>query len=244
VEYYLLLVPPRSEKWHFCWHTNFKPFLSSGIISIPTWSRNMWWRRSLIVFRLHLKVVMNNIRQFYCQRLIMNGLRFISDTLSLLKITIMLFIRSASNYDFMRKNHYKRTRLKRLFVLYSLLIWSYNINIGSRTTNTMLSSFVTYSRLRSMMNLILRIITNVVLGLLLFLRPITMRRICIELFFPRKIIQRKMVGPLDADTICVRINSLQTQWKRMVLPLKEVIFNAGHAVILSTLLRNVVHPST
>jgi hypothetical protein len=51
-----------------------------------------------------------------------------------------------------------------------------NINIGHETTNAMLTSFVTYFRLRSMMNLLLRIIINVVLELLLFLRSIKMRR--------------------------------------------------------------------
>jgi hypothetical protein len=58
-------------------------------------------------------------------------------------------------------NHQRRIILKRLFKLCSLLIGSYNINIGPETTNTMLTSFVTYSRLRSMMNLLLRIITNI-----------------------------------------------------------------------------------
>jgi hypothetical protein len=81
----------------------------------------------------------------------------------------MLFIRSTSNCDFVRKNHQRRTILKMLFRLCSILIKSYNINIGARTNNTMLTSFVTYSRLRSMMNLPLRIIINVVLGLLLSL---------------------------------------------------------------------------
>jgi hypothetical protein len=106
----------------------------------------------------------------------MSGLRFIFKTLSLLRTTNMLFIRYAPNCDFVRKNHQKRTRLKRLFRLCSLLIGSYNINIGSETTKTMVTSFVTYSRLRSMMNLLLRIITNIMLGLLLSMRSITMRR--------------------------------------------------------------------
>jgi hypothetical protein len=155
----------------------------------------------------------------------------------------MIFIRYVPNCDFVRKNHQKTTRLKILFKLYFLLIGSYNFNIESRTTNTMLTSFVVYSRLRSMMSLILRIITNIVLGLLLFLRSITMRRICIRLIFLRKIIWRKMVGPLDTDAIGVRISSLQRRWKRMVLPLKEVIFSVGHTVVSSILLRNVVHLS-
>jgi hypothetical protein len=128
----------------------------------------------------------------------MSGLRFIFRTLSLLRTTIILFIRSAPNYDFMRKNHQKMTRLKRLFKLCSLLIGSYNINIRSGTTNIMLTSFVTYSRLRSMMNLLLRIITNVILGLLLSLRFITMRR---KLVLLRILIQRRMVGPLGVDAI-------------------------------------------
>jgi hypothetical protein len=125
----------------------------------------------------------------------MSGLRFIFRTLSLLRTTI---IRYAPNYDFMRKNHQKMTRLKRLFKLCSLLIGSYNINIRSGTTNIMLTSFVTYSRLRSMMNLLLRIITNVILGLLLSLRFITMRR---KLVLLRILIQRRMVGPLGVDAI-------------------------------------------
>jgi hypothetical protein len=60
----------------------------------------------------------------------MSGLRFIFRTLSLLRTIIVLFIRHAPNCDFMRKNHQRRTRLKRLLKLYSLLIESYNINIG------------------------------------------------------------------------------------------------------------------
>jgi hypothetical protein len=66
----------------------------------------------------------------------------------------MLFIRSAQNCDFVRKNHQKRTRLKRLFKLCSLMIGSYNFNIRPETTSAMLTSFVTYSRLRSMMNFV------------------------------------------------------------------------------------------
>jgi hypothetical protein len=149
---------------------------------------------------------MNSKRKFYCQRPTMSGLRFVFMTLSLLRTLIMLLIRSALNCDFMRKNHQRRTRLKRFFKLCSLLIRSYNINIGPGTTNAMLTSFVTYSRLRSMMNLLLRIITNVVLGLLLSLRSITMRRRLALLRIP---IQRRMVGSLGADAIGVRTGSSQ-----------------------------------
>jgi hypothetical protein len=136
----------------------------------------------------------------------MSELRFIFRTLSLLRTIIMLFIRSTPNCDFVRKNHQRRTRLKRLFKLCSLLIGSYNINLGSETTNTMLTSFVTYSKLRSMMNLLLRIVTNVMLGLLLSLRSITMRR---KLVLLRTPIQRRMVGPLGASAIGVRIDNSQ-----------------------------------
>jgi hypothetical protein len=129
---------------------------------------------------------MNSRRQYNCLRPIMNELRFDFRTLSLLKIIIMLFIRSMLNCNFVRKNHKNRIRLKRLFKPCFLLIGSYNINIGLETTNTMLTSFVIYSRLRNMMSLILRIITNIMLGPLLFLRSITMRRICISLFFQGK----------------------------------------------------------
>jgi hypothetical protein len=106
----------------------------------------------------------------------MSGLRFVFRTLSLLRTIIMLFIRFAPNCGFVRRNHQRRTRLKRLFKLCSLLIRSYNINTGPGTTNTMLASYVTYSRMRSMMNLLLRITTNIMLGLLLSLKFITMRR--------------------------------------------------------------------
>jgi hypothetical protein len=94
----------------------------------------------------------------------MSVLRFVFRTLSLLRTIIMLFIRYALNCGFVRRNHQRRIRLKRLFKLCSLLIGSYNINTRPGTINTILTSFVTYSRLRSMMNLLLRIITNVVLG--------------------------------------------------------------------------------
>jgi hypothetical protein len=122
----------------------------------------------------------------------MNGLRFVLKTLSLLRIIIMLFIRSMPNCDFVRKNHQKRTRLKRLFKLYFLLIGSYNTNVGPEITSTTLTSFMIYSRLRSMMSLTLRIITNIVLGLLHILRSITMRR---SLTFLKIIIRRKMIDP-------------------------------------------------
>jgi hypothetical protein len=138
----------------------------------------------------------------------MNGLRFVFKTLSLLRIIIIIFIRSTPNCVFVRKNHQKRKILKRLFKLYFPLIGSYNINIGSRATNIMLTSFVIYYRLRSMKSVILRIITNVMLGLLLFLRSITMRR---SIIFPRIIIRRKMVGLLGAITIGIKIGSLQRQ---------------------------------
>jgi CBS domain containing-hemolysin-like protein len=149
---------------------------------------------------------MNSRRQFYCQMPTMSGLRFVFMALSLLRTIIMLFIRSAPNCDFVRRNHQRRTRLKRHFELCSLLIGSYNINNGPRTTNTMLTSFVTYSRLRNMMNLLLRIITNVVLGPLLPLRFIIMRRKQVLL---RIQIQRRMVGLQGPAAIGRRIESYQ-----------------------------------
>jgi hypothetical protein len=141
---------------------------------------------------------MNNRMQFYCERPTMSGLRFVFRTLSLLRTIIMLFIRSAPNCGFVRKNHQRRTRLRRLFKLCSPLIGSYNINTRPKNTNTMLTSFVTYSRLRSMMNLLLRIVTNAVLGLLLSLRFTTMRR---KQVFLRIQLQRRMVGLLGIATI-------------------------------------------
>jgi hypothetical protein len=149
---------------------------------------------------------MNSRRQFCCQRLAMNGLRFFFRTLSILRATIMLFIWSVPNCDFVKKNHQRRIRLKRPFKLCSLLIGSYNINIKPGTINTMLTSFVAYSRLKSMMNLPLRIITNVALGLVLSMRSITMRR---KLVFLRIPIQRRMVGPQGADAIGRRTESSQ-----------------------------------
>jgi hypothetical protein len=171
----------------------------------------------------------------------MSGLRFIFRTLSLLRTTIMLFIRYAPNCAFVRKNHQKMTRLKILFKLCFSLIGSYNINIGPETTNAMLISFVTYSRMRSMINLLLRIITNIVLGLLLSLRSITMRR---SIVLSRLIIWRKMVGPLGANAIGVTTGSFRRWWKNMVLLLKGVMCSAGHAVVTSILLRNEELPST
>jgi hypothetical protein len=120
----------------------------------------------------------------------------------------MLFIRYAPNSDFVKKNYQRRTRLKRLLKLCSLLNESYNINIRPEITNAMLTSFVTYSRLRSMMNLLLRIITNAMLGLLLSVRSITMRRklVLLRIRIQRKMVglQRKMVGLLGADAIGVK----------------------------------------
>jgi hypothetical protein len=55
--------------------------------------------------KVHYKAIMNSKRQSYCRRPTMSGLRFIFRTLSLLRTIIMLFIRSASNCDFVRKNH-------------------------------------------------------------------------------------------------------------------------------------------
>jgi hypothetical protein len=136
----------------------------------------------------------------------MSGLSFVFRTLSLLRTTLMLFIRSVLNCNFVRKNHQRRTRLKRLFRLCSLLIGSYNINIRPKTTKIVLTSFVTYSRLRRMMNLLLRIISNVVLGLLLSLRSITLRR---KLVLLRIIIQRKMVGLLGTDAIGIKTGGSQ-----------------------------------
>jgi hypothetical protein len=136
----------------------------------------------------------------------MSGLRFIFRTLSILRTIIMLFIRSVPNYGFVRRNHQRRTRLKRHFKLCSLLIESYNINTRSGTINTMLTSFVTYYSLRSMMNLLLRIITNVVLELFLSLRFITIRRKQVLL---RIQIQRRMVGLQGVVAIGRRTESYQ-----------------------------------
>jgi hypothetical protein len=71
----------------------------------------------------------------------------------------------------------------------------------------MLTSFVTYSRLRSMMNLLLRIIINIMLDLLLSLRSITMRRKLVLLRIP--IQRRKTVGPLGAEAISKRTSNSQ-----------------------------------
>jgi hypothetical protein len=120
----------------------------------------------------------------------------------------MLFIRYAPNCGFVRKNHKRRTRLKRLFRLCFPLIGSYNINTGPGTTNTMLTSFVTYSRPRSMMNLLLRIITNVMLELLLSMRFITMRRKQVLL---RIQLQIRMVGLLGTTAIGRKTESYQSR---------------------------------
>jgi hypothetical protein len=126
----------------------------------------------------------------------MSALRFIFMTLSLLMTVIMLSIRSVPNCGFVKRNYQRRTRLKIHFKLCSLLIGSYNINTRPGTTNTMLTSFMTYCRLRSMMNSLLRIITNIILGLLLSLRFTTMRRKQVLL---RIQLQRRMVGLLGTD---------------------------------------------
>jgi hypothetical protein len=137
----------------------------------------------------------------------MSGLRFVFKTLSLLRTIIMLFIRSAPNCGFVRRNHQRRTRLKRLFKLCSPLIGSYNTNIEPETIDTMLTSLVT-SRPRSMMNLLLRMITNVMLELLLSLRFITMRRKQVLL---RIQLQRRMVGLLGAAAMDKRTESYQSR---------------------------------
>jgi hypothetical protein len=137
----------------------------------------------------------------------MSGIRFAFKTLSLLRTIIMLFIRSAPNCGFVRRNHQRRTRLKRLFKLCSPLIGSYNTNIEPETIDTMLTSLVT-SRPRSMMNLLLRMITNVMLELLLSLRFITMRRKQVLL---RIQLQRRMVGLLGAAAIDKRTESYQSR---------------------------------
>jgi hypothetical protein len=110
--------------------------------------------------------------------------------------------------QFCEKEPSEEDRLKRLFRLCSPLIGSYNINTGLRTTNTMLTSFVTYSRLRSMMNLLLRIITNVMLELLLSLRFTTMRKKQVLLKIQ---IQRRMVGLLGAAAIGRKTESYQSR---------------------------------
>jgi hypothetical protein len=138
----------------------------------------------------------------------MSGLRFVFRTLSLLRTIIMLFISYVPNYGFVRKNHQRRTRLRRLFRLCSPLIGSYNINIGPRTINTMLTSFMTYFSLKSMMNLLLRIIINVMLGLLLSLRFTTIRR---KQVFLRIHLQRRMVGLLGTTAIGRKTESYQSQ---------------------------------
>jgi hypothetical protein len=138
----------------------------------------------------------------------MSGLRFIFRILSLLRTIIMLFIRFMPNCSFVRKNHQRRTRLRRLFKLCSPLIGSYNTNTGLENTNTMLTSFVIYSRLRSMMNLLLRIITNVVLELLLSLRFTIMRRKQVLL---RIQLQRRMVGLLGTTAIGRKTESYQSR---------------------------------
>jgi hypothetical protein len=88
------------------------------------------------------------------------------------------------------------------------MIGSYNINIRPETTNTMVTSFVTYSRLRSMTNLLLRIITNVMLELLISLRFITMRK---EQVLIRIQLQRRMVGLLGDITIARKTESYQSR---------------------------------
>jgi hypothetical protein len=174
--YYLLLLLLWREKRHFCIDTNSKQLFIIRNHLHPDLKLEYVMEEDPHSLWVALKAVMNSRRQSCCRRLTMAGLRFVFRTLSLLRTTIMLFIRSALNCDFVRKNHQMRTRLKRLFKLYSLLIGYYSINIGPGTSSIVLTSFVTYSRLRSMMNLLLRIITNVVLGLLLSLRSITMRK--------------------------------------------------------------------
>jgi hypothetical protein len=154
---------------------------------------------------------------------------------------IILFIRYVPNCGFVRKNHQRRTRLRRLFKLCSPLIESYNINTVPENTNTMLTSFVTYSRLRSMMNLLLRIITSIVLGLLLSLRFTTMRR---KLVLLRIQLQRRMVGLLGAAAIGRKTKNYQSRFKRMIPLLRKIMCNAMHAEFSSIQLRSAIHLST
>jgi hypothetical protein len=142
----------------------------------------------------------------------------------------MLFIRSAPNCGFVRRNHQRRTRLKKLFKLCSPLIGSYNINTGPRTTNTMLTLFVTYSRPRSMINLLLRIITNVVLELLLSLRFITMR---IKKVLLRIQLQRRMVGLLGTAAIGRKRKAIKVDENRMMPLLRRIMCSVRHAELSS-----------
>jgi hypothetical protein len=160
----------------------------------------------------------------------MSGLRSAFRTLSLLRTIIMLFIRSAPNCGFMRRNHQRRTRLKKLFKLCSPLIGSYNTNTGPRTTNTMLTLFVTYSRPRSMINLLLRIITNVVLELLLSLRFITMR---IKQVLLRIQLQRRMVGLLGTAAIGRKQKAIKVDENRMMPLLRRIMCSVRHAELSS-----------
>jgi hypothetical protein len=126
-----------------------------------------------------------------------------------------------------RKSHQKGTRLKRLFKLCSLLIGSYNITIVPRITNIIIISYVIYFRPRSMMNLLLRIITNVVLELLFYLKFITIWRVRIKVL--RIKILRNLVRSLSASAIGEGTSNLLRWCKMMLLLTKEEVSNARHA---------------
>jgi hypothetical protein len=172
----------------------------------------------------------------------MNRLRFVFRTLSPLRTTIMLFIRSPPNCAFMRKNHQKRTRLKRLFKLCFLLIGSYNINIESRTINTMLTSFMIYSRLRSTMNLLLRILS---------LRNLIHHQCHVGAAPLPKIYHNEKKPNFSKDnnpkkkgrSARRRHNRHKNRYLAKIMK-KGVMCSVGHAVVSSILLRNVIQPST
>jgi hypothetical protein len=94
------------------------------------------------------------------------------------------------------------------------------------------------------MNLLLRIITNIVLGLFLFLRYITMSRMNISLIFPRTKTQRKLVSLQSADAIGARIGNLQRRWELILLHSKEQMLSARHTDATSIPLKSVAHLST
>jgi hypothetical protein len=184
---------------------------------------------------------MNSIMQFYCQGPIMNGLGFVFMTLSLLRTTIMLFIRYAPNCGFVRKNHQKRTRLKKTLqtMLPSDRVLQHQYQVWDYQNYADLIRDLLQAEKHDELTIKNHHQHHVGAAPLPEIHHNEKKP-----NFPKDNNPKKNGRSARRRRNRQKIGSLKRQWKRMVLLLNGVMCSVMHVVVSSILLKNVVHPST
>jgi hypothetical protein len=137
----------------------------------------MYSKKNQVLFGPLFRIIVNNKRLSSCPRQITIGFTYTFRIINPLEIIIMMFIRFVLNIGFVKKNLLNQKILRKLSLLcfHQTGYWSINVVLG--ITNITQNLCNTSFRLRSMMNSLWEIITNILLVQLHCQRPIIVQRV-------------------------------------------------------------------